>query len=114
VVETSRGSVYARALTTPLFDLPRVRVAVVVNPRRKTEKREGRDLALKELQSTPDPQRIRKLRRELGDLAMPAPGRRDFVVDNDMVEEDMKGDGRFLMFSTDMSMDAVSMLTTYY
>lgn len=128
VVETSRGSVYARALTTPLFDLPRVRVAVVVNPRRKTEEREGRDLALQEMDSPVSKERLKELTRELGvqnrrlrqgrgyvpGLLVSCRGRRGVRVDPEAVERDRGLDGRFLIFSTDLSLDGPGMYRTYF
>ena len=66
VVRTSRGSVSARAMTVPLSGLPRVRVAVVVNPWRKAEAREARDPALLESDRGALTQgHIEELKREL-------------------------------------------------
>jgi hypothetical protein len=114
VTRPSGKTVYARVWTAPLFNGTNMKVAVVEDPERKMEEKLGRDQALKELRGTPSPQRIKELRREIGDLAVPAPGRRGFIVNEDLVEENSKGDGRFLMFSTDMSLEAEDMLTTYY
>jgi hypothetical protein len=65
------------------------------------------------LERTKSQQRAREIRQELGDLAKPAPGRRGFKVDQGAVRDDQKGDGRFLMFSTDTSMTAEEMVHVY-
>ncbi len=128
VVATSRGSVYARALTTPLFDIPRVRVAVVVNPRRKAEDREGRDLALQELEGPVTKERLKDLKQQLRvqsprvrkkrgyvpGLLVKCAGRRGFQVDPPAVERDRGLDGRFLIFSTDLTLSGPEMYRTYF
>ena len=129
VVRTSRGAVYARAMTTPLYDIPKVRVAVVVNPRRKAEDREARDLALAEWRNSNLPKdRIEGLRKELGvqseklrkkgryapGLLVKSAGRRGAEVDEEAVKRDRGLDGRFLVFSTDLSMDGPEMYRTYF
>ncbi len=128
VVATSRGSVYARALTTTLFGIPRVRVAVVVNPRRKAEEREGRDLALQELEGPVSKERLKELKQQLRvqnprlrrkrgyvpGLLVKSAGRRGFHVDPDAVERDRSLDGRFLIFSTDLALSGPEMYRTYF
>ena len=130
VVETSRGSVYARALTTPLFGIPALRVAVVVNPRRKAEEREGRDLALDEWEGPSQVSRDRvevlkkqlkvqnpKLRKKKGyapGLLVKSVGRRGAVVDHEAVKRARGVDGRFLIFSTDLTLGGKEMYRTYF
>jgi len=110
----SGGAVYVRAWTAPLFGMKKVRVVVVEDPERKMEERIARDQALRELSGTPPPARLRELRRELGDLVVPARGRRGFVVDKAKVEANREGDGRFLLFSTDLSMSAEDIFSVYF
>ncbi|MFZ1023083.1 MAG: transposase [Thermoplasmata archaeon] len=128
VVATARGSVYARALTTSLFDIARIRVAVVVNPRRKGEEREGRDLALQELEGPVSKGRLRELQQQLRvqnpklrkrrryapGLLVKSPGRRGFQIDAAAVERERGLDGRFLIFSTDFSLSGPEMYRTYF
>ena len=128
VVPTSRGSVYARATTTPLFGIPRVRVAVVENPRRKAEEREGRDLALQELEGPVAPDRLAELKQQLRvqnpkrrrskgytpGLLVRSVGRRGVQVDREAVERDRGLDGRFLIFSTDLTLSGPEMYRTYF
>ena len=129
VVRTSRGSVYARAMTVPLFGLPRVKVAVVVNPRRKAEAREARDLALLEWDKGALTRgRIEELKRELRvqnprlrgkkryapGLLVQSVGRRGAEVDPEAVQRDRARDGRFLVFSTDLSLSGPEMYETYF
>ncbi|EQD78125.1 transposase (IS4), partial [mine drainage metagenome] len=117
VVRTSRGSVYARAMTVALWGLPQLRLAVVVNTRRKREEREGRDLALQEFEG-PGPvskERLTELKRILKvqnpgkrkkkggyvpGLLVRCKGRRGVRVDWEAVKRDRSVDGRFLIFST--------------
>lgn len=130
VVETSRGSVYAKALTTPLFDTPELRVAAVVNPRRKAEEREGRDLALDEWEGPSQVSKDRvevlkkqlkvqntKLRKKKGyapGLLVRSAGRRGAVVDHEAVKRARGVDGRFLIFSTDLTLSGKEMYRTYF
>lgn len=128
VVATSRGSVYARALTTSLFDIPRVRVAVVVNPGRKKEDREARDLALQELEGPVSKERLDEIKKELRvqhpklrrkkgyapGLLVKSAGRRGVQVDPAAVERDRGRDGRFLIFSTDLDMSGPEMYRAYF
>jgi hypothetical protein len=114
VTRPSGKTVYARDWMAPLFDEKKMRVAVVEDPERKMEEKLGRDQALRELKGTPTPKRLKELRTDLGSLAVTASGRRGFVVDEEQVKENSRGDGRFLMFSTDRDMDAEDMVTTYY
>jgi hypothetical protein len=127
-VETSRGLVYARALTAPLFEIPKVRLAVVVNTRRKREDQEARDRSLLEWEGPVSKERLGILKRELriqnpklkdkgrfapGLLVLSA-GRRGCQVDREAVERDRKLDGRFLIFSTDLSLSGPEMYRAYF
>ena len=128
VVRTSRGSVYARAMTKPLWDLPRLRLAVVVNTRRKREDREGRDLALQELKGPVSKERLAELKRTLKvqdprrrkkkgyvpGLLVRCKGRRGVWVDEEAVKWDRAVDGRFLIFSTDLSLGGAEMYQAYF
>ncbi len=114
VVTSHGGAVYARALTTPLAGRSRMRVAVVENLGRKADDREGRDLALQELEGPVSRERLMVLRRELAGLLVTNRGRRGFRADSAAVERDRKLDGRFLLFSTDPSMDGRTMYRTYF
>lgn len=114
LVDRSDGNmVYARAWTASLLGQKKMRVAVVVNPFRKASEQVARDHLLLDLERTKSQARVREIRGELGELAKPARGRRGFKVDEKAVREDQKGDGRFLMFSTDTSMDAEEMVRVY-
>ena len=125
---TSRGSVYARALTTTLFGIPEVRVAVVENLKRRALDREGRDQALQELKGPVTTVRLAELKRELRvqnpklrkqkgyvpGLLVPSRGRRGFRVDPQAVARDRPLDGRFLIFSTDLSLSGPEMYRAYF
>jgi hypothetical protein len=108
------GAAFVRAFTTPLFGLPQMRVAVTVDLRRKAEDREARELALAEWNGTMNDERRVELSRELKGLLLPSRGRRGFKVDPDAVAADRKLDGRFLLFSTDLSMGGREMFETYF
>lgn len=115
-VETSHGHVvYARAMTAPLFGMAKVRVAVVENLRKKAAERDARENALRELQEGPvDAERLREIRAQLSGLVKTVAGRRGFEADMDAVKQDRLLDGRFLIFSTDLSMDGREMYQTYF
>ncbi|MGI0156038.1 MAG: IS1634 family transposase [Thermoplasmata archaeon] len=115
VVGTSHGgAVYSRAFTAPLLDFPRVRIAVVENLSRKSEDRQARDLLLQELEGPVEKKRLKEIRGELGEVIVSSPGRRGFRIDPKAVEEERTLDGRFLLFSTDLSLDGREMYREYF
>jgi hypothetical protein len=115
VVGTSHGgAVYARAFTAPLNGLSKVRLAVVENLSRKAEDRQARDLLLQELEGPVGRARLREIRAELGGVMVPSPGRRGFRIDPKAVEEERALDGRFLLFSTDLTLDGRAMYQAYF
>ena len=129
VVRTSRGSVYARAMPVPLFGLPKVRVAAAVNPRRKAEAWEVRDLALLEWEKGGlAKERIEELEwelrvenprprgksRYLPGLLVESVGRRGAEGDPQAVPQDRARDTRSLVFGTDLSLSGPEMYETYF
>lgn len=115
VVATSHGgAVYAKAFTAPLLDFPRLRIAVVENLSRKAEDRQARDLLLQELEGPVSKKSLEEVRAELGDVIVSSPGRRGFKVDPKAVEVERALDGRFLLFSTDLSLDGPAMYEAYF
>ena len=113
VLHPSGDTAYARGWTAQLFGR-RMRVAVIENPSVREEEKSARDTALFELDRTADAQRLRELRNELKHVVSTARGRRGFAVDSGKLEEEAKRDGRYLMFSTDMSMDAEQMFSVCF
>ena len=117
VVERASGTAaYCRSWVAPLYGRTRMRVAVVENPRRATEEREARDLAIMTLEKGhPSVERLRQIRKVLGrDVAETSRGRRGFVVNEEVLREEERGLGRFLVFSTDLSLDAEEMFRLYF
>ncbi len=117
VVERASGlAAYCRSWIAPLYGRKRMRVAVAENPRRATEEKESRDLALMTLEKGhPSAERLRKIRKVLGrDVAETSRGRRGFVVNEKVLKEEERGLGRFLLFSTDLSLDAEEMFELYF
>ncbi|MGI0155670.1 MAG: IS1634 family transposase, partial [Thermoplasmata archaeon] len=115
VVGTSHGgAVYARGFTAPLLEFPELRIAVVENLSRKAEDRQARDLMLRELEGSVSKARLEEIRAELGEVIVPAHGRRGFRVDPEAVERERALDGRFLLFSTDLHLDGREMYRTYF
>ena len=114
VARSGGGAAFARAFTASLWGLPRLRVAVVVDLRRKTEDREARELALGEWRARLTDERRKELRRELKDLLKRARGRRGAEVEPAAVARDRELDGRFLLFSTDLSQTGPEMFRSYF
>lgn len=115
LVERASGAkVYTRAWRAPLMGRKSMRVALVVDPMRAARERLERDGLIRAVDKTANPKRLRELREDLGALAIPAPGRRGFIVDTAGVAEDRLGDGRFLMFSTDGELGAEQMFRIYF
>ena len=115
VVGTSHGgSVYSQAFTAPLMGFPKMRIAVVENIFRKADDRQARDLLLQELEGPVPKKRLKEIRAELGDVVAASTGRRGFSVDQEAVKRERALDGRFLLFSTDLSLDGQEMYKTYF
>ena len=92
-----------------------MRVAVVENLWKKAGEREGRELALKELEEGPvSAPRMRELRQELKVLLVSSRGRRGVRVDTRAVTQDRKLDGRFLLYGTDLTMEGSEMYEEYF
>ena len=115
VVGTSHGgAVYARAFTAPLMEFPKMRIAVVENLSRKADDRQARDLLLQELEGPVSKDRLAEIKAELGEVIVSSPGRRGFRVDPKSVDVERALDGRFLLFSTNLSLDGRAMYRTYF
>jgi hypothetical protein len=115
VVGTSHGgAVYARAFTAPLMGFPKMRIAVVENISQKAEERKARDLLLQELEGPLSKDRLREIRKDLGSVIINSRGRRGFSINQQAVNKERSLDGRFLLFSTDLSMDGWEMYKTYF
>ncbi len=93
-----------------------MRVAAVLNPWRADQERGSRDLAMRELAEGKVPtERLRQIRKVLGkEVAEAARGRRGFTVNEKVLAEEEKGLGRFLLFSTDLTMSAEEMFELYF
>ncbi len=91
-----------------------MRVALIADTMRAARERLERDGLLRDVERATNPKRLRELREDLGGLAVSAPGRRGFTVDQTAAQEDRRGDGRFLMFSTDPSLEAEEMFRIYF
>jgi len=86
---------------------------LVVDSMRAARERLERDGFISAAEKTTSPKRLRDLREDLGTLAIPASERRGFAVDTAGAAEEGRGDGRFLMFSTDGTLGAEQMFRIY-
>ena len=93
-----------------------MRVVVVENPRRATEEREAWDLAIMTPEmGHPSVERLWQIRKVLGrDVAETSRGRREFVVNEEVLMEEERGFGRLLVLSTDVSLDAEEMFRLHF
>ncbi len=115
LIERGSGAkVYSRAWRAPLMGRRNMRVALIVDPVRATYERLERDGLIRAAEKATDSKRLREIRQDLGTLAVPTPGRRGFTVDHAGAKEDQLGDGRFLIFSTDVTLDAEQMFRIYF
>jgi len=115
VVERSSGAkVYVRAWRASLMGRKTMRVALVLDPLRAARESVERDGLIHAADIATDPGRLRDLRDDLGALAIPAPGRRGFVMDKKGATQDRLGDGRFLMFSTNPEYGAEELFRIYF
>ena len=116
VERTSGRAAYCRSWVAPLYGRTRMRVAVVENPFWAGEEREARGLAIRTPEKGhPSAKRLRMIRRRLGKtVAEKIRGWRGFVANEKVLAEEGKGLGRFLLFSTDLSLDAEEMFQLYF
>ncbi|EQD71898.1 transposase, partial [mine drainage metagenome] len=82
------------------------KVVLMEDPERKAAERRARDLAIQEWQGRLTDDRRKELTRELSDVLEEARGRRGWRVDPKKLAEQRVRDGRFLLFSTDTTMEA--------
>lgn len=115
VVGTSHGgAVYSRAFTSELMGFKKMRIAVVENISRRADDKQARDLLLQELEGPVSKERLKEIHAELGNVVVVSKGRRGFRVDPKAVEQQRALDGRFLLFSTDLSLDGREMYQKYF
>lgn len=117
VMERARASAaYYRSWVATLYGMKRMRVAVVEIPRRVTEEREARDLAVMTLETGhPSARRLRQILKVLGrDVAEKNRGQRGLVVNKQVQKEEERGLGWFLLFSTELSLGAEEMFALYF
>lgn len=115
IVGTSHGgAVYAKAFTAPLIGIPKMRIAIIENMFQKAEERKARDLLLQELDGPVHKDRLKEIRTDLGNVTVDCKGRRGFNVDDEAVKKERALDGRFLLFSTDCSLNGQDMYKTYF
>jgi hypothetical protein len=113
VAPRSSGILYAHAWNAKLMGR-RMRVAVAVDPYRRVREQAGRDELVYEAATTTDAKRLKDVRHGLGALAVSSRGRRGWTVDEASAKQDRKGDGRFLLFSTDLTLTAQDMVRIYF
>ncbi len=128
VVRPSGERLYARAWTGSMLEQKQLRLALVVDPEEKELDRLGRNERLQELRGNPGKDRLRELKVELGlqdprrrkkegyvpGLLERCRGRRGFREVPGKREEEEVRDGRYLLFSTDTSMEAEEMCRVYF
>lgn len=115
IVATSHEhAVYARAFTAPLMGFESMRITIVESLVQKAQDRQARDLLLQELEGPVSKERRKELCAELRRVIIPCKGRRGFRVNPTAVERERSLDGRFLLFSTDLSLDGKQMYETYF
>ena len=114
VARPSGETVYLKGWTAPLLGRQKMKLAVVEDPKRKLNEQIGRDQLLRELEGIPSKKRLKEIKTELGKQVIIVKGRRGFKVDQKKVKENKKGDGRFLMFSTDLKMNTEEMFFVYF
>lgn len=92
----------------------RCRIVVMFDPERRNRERLTRDSLLQELEASKDKAVIAQLKKELSPVVVPAPGRRGYLIDEEVEKLARKSDGRTVFFCTDLSISASEMLQTYY
>lgn len=113
VKRPSNDIVYVKGWKGELYD-QNVLEVVVLNPTIKTIEKSNRDMMVNELTQTSDKKRIKELRHVLSSIIVKQRGRRGFKIDNDLMVEEEKVDGRHLLFCTDQRFNAKSVFETYY
>ena len=113
VKRPSEDMVYVKGWKGELYGQNGFKV-VVLNPTRKALEKSNRDMMVKELTQTSDKKRIKELRSVLSSIVVKQKGRRGFKVDEDLMMEEERLDGRHLLFCTDQRFSGKSVFETYY
>lgn len=91
-----------------------MRIAVIEDPLAAAEEERGRDATIGELIEHAGDERAAELREELKRVISTGRGRSGFTMNVDAVAEELKRDGRFLLFGTDPGLSAKEMLDLYF
>lgn len=90
------------------------KLVVVFNPAKRLIHKSNRDGMIKELNEITDPKRVRELHCALSGVTIDCQGRRGFKVDDALVVEAEKLDGRFLLFCSDKRLRSDRIFRMYF
>ena len=107
------GEIYHRAWDGDLFG-QHGRFVLILDPARRTKERGARDRMLHELRHSAKPGRVSELRHELGNVVAASVGRRGWQIDETAETEAKKADGRFLLFTTDLTLKPEETVRAYH
>ncbi|EQD69325.1 transposase IS4 family protein [mine drainage metagenome] len=114
VIIRSRDSIlYYRGWEGKLFG-SHGQIVVTLDPMRMAMERGTRDRILMEMRKNKNPAAIKTIREELGSIAVSSPGRKGWKVDWDTEKKERMSDGRFVIFTTDMTMSPEEIVEAYF
>ena len=111
-VRPGEGELYFHSWDGTLFGQVG-RFVLTMDPSRRTRERGSRHRMMHELRQDPSRKRVRELRGELGEIVVTSRGRQGWMIDDDAEEYARKADGRFLLFTTDMTLRPPEVVGTY-
>ncbi len=109
---TGNGVLYYRGWKGKLFGAYG-QMVVILDPYRRMEERGARDIMLAELHSRKG-RDLEDAREVLGKIAVKSKGRRGWRVDDEAEAKERHADGRFLLFTTDMTLTPKEMVWGYF
>ena len=111
-VRPGNGELYFQAWEGALFN-QHGRFVLTLDPTRRTKERGSRHRMMHELREGASQKRTKELRSVLGKVVATSRGRQGWRIDDDAEEYARKADGRFLLFTTDMSLKPWEAVGTY-
>ena len=113
IKRSSDGMVYVKGRKGKLYGQTGLLVTVV-DPARKAMEKANRDIMINEIKGTNDKKQITELKRSLSSVIIKQRGRKGFKIDDNLLQQEEKTDGRFLLFCTDQRINAKNVYNIYF
>ena len=112
-LKASGGEIYYYGWREKLYGEDGLLV-ITLDPERRMRERGTRDRLLYRMRNDKSNPRKKDIRKELGKIVVPSVGRKGWRIDTDAETDARRADGRFLLFTTDITMTPEEVVRAYY